>query len=197
MRPLWLVAGLAFAGIGIVGIVVPLLPTTPFMILAAACFARSSPRLHDWLWHHRVFGPAIRDWREHRAIPPVAKRASVAAMAAAFGISLILGVKGWVLLAQAVVLMVMGGWIWSRPSPPPTDAEREPKKGGASAPCAASNIPAPPGGVSCDPRGERVRKGEAHTGISIPLPRARSFIFACSFSNARTSICRIRSRLTP
>ncbi|MFD1809340.1 YbaN family protein [Gemmobacter lanyuensis] len=39
------------------------------MILAAACFARSSPRLHDWLWHHRVFGPAIRDWRRHGAIP--------------------------------------------------------------------------------------------------------------------------------
>ena len=56
-------AGALSAGIGLIGIVVPLLPTTPLMILAAACFARSSPRLHDWLWNHRVFGPAIRDWR--------------------------------------------------------------------------------------------------------------------------------------
>lgn len=116
MRPLWLAAGTLSAGLGLIGIVVPLLPTTPFMILAAACFARSSPRLHDWLWNHRVFGPAIRDWREHRAISPFAKRASVGAMAAAFGISLVLGVKLWALAAQAVVLTVMGGWILTRPS---------------------------------------------------------------------------------
>jgi uncharacterized membrane protein YbaN (DUF454 family) len=118
MRPLWLAAGVLSAGIGLIGIVVPLLPTTPLMILAAACFARSSPRLHDWLWNHRVFGPAIRDWRQYRAISPFAKRASVGAMAAAFGISVILGVKLWALLLQAVVLTVMGGWILTRPSGP-------------------------------------------------------------------------------
>lgn len=134
MRPLWLAAGLVSAGVGIIGIVVPLLPTTPLMILAAACFARSSPRLHDWLWNHRLFGPAIRDWREHRAIPPLAKRASIAAMAAAFGISLLLGVAWWALLAQAVALVVMALWIWTRPSPPPRDPEQESKKGGARAP---------------------------------------------------------------
>lgn len=119
MRPLWLAAGALSAGIGLIGIVVPLLPTTPLMILAAACFARSSPRLHDWLWNHRVFGPAIRDWRQYRAISPFAKRASVGAMVAAFGISVLLGVKLWALLLQAMVLTVMGGWILTRPSGPP------------------------------------------------------------------------------
>ena len=118
MRPLWLAAGVVAVALGLIGIALPLLPTTPFMILAAACFARSSPRLHDWLWHHRIFGPAIRDWREHGAIPRKAKIFSVAAMAAAFGLSLALGLGWTVLAAQALVLMVMGSWIVTRPAPP-------------------------------------------------------------------------------
>jgi len=118
MRPLWLAAGLASVGLGLAGIVLPLLPTTPFMILAAACFARSSPRLHDWLWHHRIFGPAIRDWRQYGAIPPLAKRASILAMALAFGLSLLLGLRWEILLVQAVVLLTMGGWILTRPDAP-------------------------------------------------------------------------------
>ena len=118
MRPLWLAAGIASVGLGLAGVVLPLLPTTPFMILAAACFARSSPRLHDWLWHHRIFGPAIRDWRQHGAIPPLAKRLSIGAMAAAFGLSLALGQRWEVLALQALVLAVMGSWIATRPSRP-------------------------------------------------------------------------------
>lgn len=118
MRPLWLVAGLISVGLGLAGVVLPLLPTTPFMILAAACFARSSPRLHDWLLGHPVFGGMIRNWRDHRAIPPVAKRASVIAMAAAFGLSVAIGVAWQALIAQAVVLLLMGTWILTRPSGP-------------------------------------------------------------------------------
>ena len=137
MRPLWLAAGLASVTLGVVGIVVPLLPTTPLMILAAACFAKSSPRLHDWLYHHRVFGPAIRDWRAHRAIPRVAKRASIAAMAAAFALSVILGLAWPVLAMQAFVLLAMGGWIWTRPTAPADGAGA----GGARAP---SPVPGSP-----------------------------------------------------
>lgn len=118
MRPVWFAAGVVSVGLGVVGVVLPFLPTTPFMILAAACFARSSPRLHDWLWHHRVFGPAIRDWRRHGAIPKVAKRASVLAMGAAFGLSLLLALPWPALLAQGVVLVGMGSWILTRPDPP-------------------------------------------------------------------------------
>ena len=118
MRPLWLAAGIASVGLGLAGVVLPLLPTTPFMILAAACFARSSPRLHDWLWHHRIFGPAIRDWHQYGAIPPVAKRASIAAMALAFGLSLWLGLRWEVVLLQGLVLTIMGTWIATRPGRP-------------------------------------------------------------------------------
>lgn len=118
MRPLWLGLGLASLAVGLAGVVLPLVPTTPMMILAAACFAKSSPRLHDWLWHHPVFGAAIRNWREHGAIPRKAKVAAIVAMAAAFALSLWLGVAPLVLGIQATVLCVMGLWIATRPSAP-------------------------------------------------------------------------------
>ena len=61
-------AGLFFFGLGSVGVLLPVLPTTPFIILALWCFAGSSKRLHDWLYNHRLFGPALQRWRENRVI---------------------------------------------------------------------------------------------------------------------------------
>lgn len=118
MRALWFSLGLVALALGLVGVVLPLLPTTPFVILAAWCFARSSQRLHDWLLAHRLFGPMIRDWRDNGAIAPWAKRTAVAMMAAAFALSLMLGVPGRVLVLQAVVLVAAAGFILSRPSGP-------------------------------------------------------------------------------
>lgn len=120
MRHLWFALGLLSVGIGLAGIVLPLVPTTPMMILAAALFAKSSPRLHDWLWHHPVFGPSIQNWRMYGTIPKIAKLMAVVAMAAAFGLSLLLGVGLHILGIQAFVLTVMGVWIWTRPSTPQT-----------------------------------------------------------------------------
>jgi len=118
MRFFWITLGLAALALGTAGLVLPLLPTTPFMLLAAACFAKSSPRLHDWLISHRLFGPAIRDWRDYRSISPKAKRMALTAMTAALGLSLMLGLGWRVLAVQALVLMVMGSWIWTRPDGP-------------------------------------------------------------------------------
>lgn len=73
--PRWLLitVGILSVGLGTLGIFVPLLPTTPFLLLAAACFVRSSERLHLWLLSHRVYGPVIRGFREHRALPASSK----------------------------------------------------------------------------------------------------------------------------
>jgi len=73
--PRWLLVGVGVVsvGLGTLGIFVPLLPTTPFLLLAAACFVRSSGRLHHWLMNHRVYGPVIRGYREHRALPASSK----------------------------------------------------------------------------------------------------------------------------
>ncbi|MEI6419332.1 MAG: YbaN family protein [Sphingomonadales bacterium] len=117
-RQLWIAAGCTCVALGAAGVVLPLLPTTPFVLLAAWCFARSSPRLHDWLLAHRLFGPLISNWRQHRAISRTAKRASLASMAAVLGISWVAGVDWHVLAIQAGVLSITAGFILTRPDGP-------------------------------------------------------------------------------
>ena len=73
IRKALLLLALMFVGLGSLGAVLPLLPTTPFLLLAAACASRASPALHAWLYAHRHFGPLLRSWRDHRAIPRRAK----------------------------------------------------------------------------------------------------------------------------
>lgn len=73
LRYFWLVCGFLSLSAGIIGIVVPLLPTTPLILLAAAAFAKSSTRFHHYLVTHRHFGPMIQNWQENRTIPPRAK----------------------------------------------------------------------------------------------------------------------------
>ncbi|KAB2956550.1 MAG: DUF454 domain-containing protein [Rhizobiaceae bacterium] len=104
MRPLWFAFGSVSLGLGILGIFLPLLPTTPFVLASAFFFSRSSPAVHDWLLAHRTFGPAIRDWREHRAISRRGKTAAALAMGAALGVSFATGI-GWAVIAIQVVVM--------------------------------------------------------------------------------------------
>lgn len=104
-RGLYCTAGLACVGLGVLGIFLPLLPTTPFLLLAAACFARSSPRYHAWLLGHPRLGPPIRAWREHRRLPARTKRLGLVLIAVTFAISII-----WVVdnLYGRLALAVLG-----------------------------------------------------------------------------------------
>ncbi len=99
-----------------IGVVLPLLPTVPFLLLAAFFFARSSSRLHNWLLSHRTFGPMIIDWQQSGAIRPAAKKAATISVAAVFGLSLIFSVPSHVLIIQAVVLSGVMIFIWTRPN---------------------------------------------------------------------------------
>jgi uncharacterized protein len=80
-RALWALLGLGFVGVGGVGVVVPGLPTTPFLLLAAACFARSSPRLYHWLVTNRHFGPLILDYRAGLGVSARVKATALTMMA--------------------------------------------------------------------------------------------------------------------
>ena len=117
-RILWQLAGITALGLGILGITVPLLPTTPFLILAAFCFSKSSERLHTWLVTHRRFGPIIENWNRHGAISRRAKRLSALAMIAVFVISLAAGAGTLVLVIQALVLSCAATFVLTRPLPP-------------------------------------------------------------------------------
>jgi uncharacterized protein len=117
-RPLWLLLGYAATGCAIAGVVLPLVPTTPFLLLAAYAFARSSPRLHAWLLNHRRFGPLIADWRLHGAISRGAKTGAMAMIAAAPLITLATQAAAWILVVQLIVLVPVTVFILTRPDRP-------------------------------------------------------------------------------
>ncbi|MCG7572691.1 YbaN family protein [Phaeobacter sp. CNT1-3] len=116
MRYLWAALGLISVGLGLLGVVLPLLPTVPFMLLAAFFFARSSERLHNWLITHPTFGPSIREWQERGAINPRGKRYATLSIIAVFVVSLLVGVPVKVIVIQAVTLTCVLLFIWTRPN---------------------------------------------------------------------------------
>ncbi len=117
-RGLWNLLGFLALALAFAGAALPLLPTTPFVLLAAFAFARSSPSMHAWLMNHKIFGPLIKDWRDHGAISPRAKALSVLSIVAVFALSLALQASTTVLIVQAVVLSASATFILSRPSGP-------------------------------------------------------------------------------
>jgi uncharacterized membrane protein YbaN (DUF454 family) len=117
-RHLYLAAGLASLALGGIGIILPLLPTVPFMILAAFCFANSSPRLESWLVEHHVFGGHVRNWRDRRAITRRGKWAATGAFVVGCVIALLFVKLPWNLIPLAAAL-ITGSWIWTRNEPDP------------------------------------------------------------------------------
>lgn len=123
VRAVLIAVGLALTGLGIAGVVLPLLPGMPFLILAAACFARSSDRFYNWLLNHRLVGPPLHAWRRHRRIPRWVKPRAIAAVLLAFGLSAWLALDdpwlraGWVAFGLAVAGFI--AWIPSYEGPLP------------------------------------------------------------------------------
>lgn len=115
----WLMIGLGWLAlaVGFIGIFVPLLPTTPFVLLAAFFFSNGSTRLHHWLREHPRFGRHVRDWEDEQVIPPIGKYASTLLMVPSVGYVVLtrdlpLVLSGF--MAATVVAVLF--YIWSRPS---------------------------------------------------------------------------------
>ena len=103
-RMAWLAAGHLSVALGVIGIFLPIMPTTVFLIGAAACYARGSEHFYHWLLHHRWFGPPVRDWEEHRAMTVKAKVVAIATMAGGMLASALLLVNiRWVQILLAVI----------------------------------------------------------------------------------------------
>lgn len=116
-RLTWLLVGLLALALGVLGVALPLLPTTPFILVAAVAFARSSKRLHTWLLNHDVFGTLIHNWQQYGAISRRTKVISVVTMAALPVISLAMNAPAAMIVVQVVVLGAVAVFILTRPDP--------------------------------------------------------------------------------
>ena len=119
-----IVLGWGFVALGVVGVILPVLPTTPFMLIALWCFARSSKRFHDWLYHHRLFGPPLRKWDRYGVIPVSAKVFACTAMSASLVYLVFFRDLPAYLVALTAAVMAYGAWfILTKPSRVPRDGE--------------------------------------------------------------------------
>lgn len=117
VRAVLIAAGSVCVLLGIVGIFLPLLPTTPFMLLAAACFARSSRRFHDWLLANRTFGPLIAEWEKHRSIPRRTKLTAIGLMSLTLAVSIVFFVEPrWLQGMLAAIGIGLAIWLYRIPS---------------------------------------------------------------------------------
>lgn len=119
IRGLLIAAGLLCVGLAVLGIFLPLLPTTPFLLLAAACFARSSPALHRWLLARPRLGALIRDWQAHGMIAPAVKLRVTLLVALTFGLAAAFGrAPLWAKTAALATILGALAFIWTRPGAP-------------------------------------------------------------------------------
>lgn len=117
VRAVYFTLGIVSLVVGLVGIVLPLIPTTGPVLLSAFFFARSSERVHGWLINHRRFGPAIRDYQAGLGIPMRAKMTAVAMIALTFGITMLFAVTAW--QGRLLLVATAAGILWfilSRPT---------------------------------------------------------------------------------
>lgn len=136
-RILLAAVGIIAVGLGTVGVFLPLLPTTPFLLLAAACFIRSSDRLYSWLIHHRWFGRYIRNYREHRAVTRRAKVVTLVALWSVIGYSaLAVATTGWLRALLGVVAIGVTLHVLSLRTLTPGMLETRTAMGGKPSPAA-------------------------------------------------------------
>jgi uncharacterized membrane protein YbaN (DUF454 family) len=129
MRPLFFILGWLFFGLGFVGAFLPVLPTTPFMLLALWCFSRSSDRFHNWLYTHKLFGPPLQQWQEHRVIPLATKAIALFFMTASLIYVFVFStVPDWARICMAASMAFGAGFILTKPSTPPKGQSPEKTK---------------------------------------------------------------------
>ena len=118
LQPLLLVLGLFFVVLGVIGVFLPILPTTPFLIVALALFSRSSPRFHQMLLNNHWFGPTLRQWEEHRTLARATKYKATGLIVLAFTTSIILvrhDIRLQIMLALLAPVLLFFMWRIKEP----------------------------------------------------------------------------------
>lgn len=121
-RTILLIIGWLAIVLGTLGIFLPLLPTTPFILLAAWCFSRSSPRFHHWLLYRSWFSPYLRHWQQYKAMPPGVKPRAIAVIILTFAVSLWFVNITWVRILLLAMLVCLLFFMWRMPV---VDAEQQ------------------------------------------------------------------------
>jgi uncharacterized membrane protein YbaN (DUF454 family) len=114
-RALYFAAGIGLTALGIVGLILPVMPGTVFLILAAAAFARSSPRFERWLVEHPRFGGGVRLWREKQGIPRKIKYIAIGMMSASLVLMIAAGAPIWAALLTTLIMAAAAAFIATRP----------------------------------------------------------------------------------
>ncbi|MDQ5916853.1 MAG: uncharacterized protein QG584_2747 [Pseudomonadota bacterium] len=113
---LWTAGTIALL-LGILGVFLPVLPATPFILLAAACYARASEKFHQRLLSHPNFGPVIRDWEEYGAVSMRTKKVAISLMSLSIAVSIwVVREHLWLQIMLATIAVTVGTWLWRRPS---------------------------------------------------------------------------------
>lgn len=117
-----LLIGWFFVVLGAIGLFLPVLPTTPFLLISLWAFSQSSERFHTWLYQHKVLGPPLQDWSEYGVIPLRAKLVAVGTMALSATLVITFSSMPWYGLVAMLGLMAVGaGFVLTRPSKPRRD----------------------------------------------------------------------------
>jgi uncharacterized membrane protein YbaN (DUF454 family) len=126
-RRVYLCLGYGSLALGIVGIFLPVLPTTPFVLLAAWCFTRSNPAMAERLYNHPRFGALLTTWRDQRAIPLRAKILALTTLAASYGVILLMADNPMIPVILALIMGSVALYIATRPTPRESAASLMPK----------------------------------------------------------------------
>ena len=117
-RFLWKCLGFLSLGMAYIGLVTPGIPYSPFVVFSAYCFAKGSPKMHAWLYNHKVFGPFLINWGEKRVFPTKMKFFMLAMMSSSLIIMFFTGVKPIGILSTGIFMVLVAVWAWRFPGSP-------------------------------------------------------------------------------